>query len=386
MATQTIAIEEAGNHYGTWSHVFVAQNTGWLGFDERQFLGNFFLGLQAQAQNIWNAQIPEGAEILNATVEFLPFQNNGNLAYTTQINTPNRNAQTFIQDPIQLPFENWTGYRQDQWSTASCSALSTTFTTVFATSATINASWIMRQISAVGSSIDHRDHMAQLVTTRTGNMTIASQLWELDRVGNPTGDLTVRIQGVTTDRGVKIPDGIDVAVSNPVAASSIGTTVGFIPFTFPGTVTLAPTTEYFILIEPEYSANNADYIRVHHEQAFLGAGGLLHYGEGLAMDWQNYPGVVDLNQAFALGQDLSLDTAWVINSVVTGVVETSPDITALVQAQVNAPNYTQDAGIILQYAKHVPTAQNRIMSANSHASNAGPILRVTYRDRRINIC
>ena len=378
MAQIVASYEEVNNTSGTWSHVFQGGNTGWLGFDQRQILGNFFLGLQGQTQNIWNTQIPPGSTIVSATMEYLPFNNNANPSYTTTMNTPDRVQQTYRQDPMQSPFEVFRGYRPDMWSNASVACLSTTFTAIFGTEAVINSSWIMRQIDAPGSSISHRDHLAQRITTRTGNMDIASLLWELRRTGNPTGNLTVRIQGVTTDRGVEIPDGVDFAVSNPIAASSIGTTVGFAAFTFPGTVTLDPLTDYFILIEPEYTANNADYISVHHQNTFLTTGRLLHFGDGLGMDWQNYPGVVDLNQSFQLLPMAGQDVIWPINAHTFGNTEVSPDITALVQAQVDASNYTIDSGIIISLSRGLPTAQSRIMSANSHATQAGPILRITY--------
>ena len=370
----------SGNRYSTWSHIFQGANTIWLGFGTGQLtLGNFFLGLQGQVNQAFDAQIPPGATILSATMEMTGRLNNFNPSFDAIMNSPNRALNDQIQDPIQSPFQLWEGYRQGQWSNAQVGALSTTFTAVFGTSVTTNASWAMRQINAPGATIANRDHMAQLVTTRTGNMEIDFLFWDLSRTGNPTGNLTVRIQGVTLDRGVKIPDGVDVlnGVSNPVLASSIPNAQTTTSFTFPIDPILVAGQEYFILIEPEYAANNTDFINVWHQNAFLIAngGGLRHYGQGLGMDWQNFPGVVDLNQAFNVTTIPGEDVTWPIDVVTAGVVEVSPDITSLVQAQINAANYTQDSGIIIALSRVLPTAQNRVFQGNVVEP---AVLRISY--------
>lgn len=378
MATINGVYEEASDYWATWSHVFQGANTSWLAFDTRQIMGNFFIGLQGQTQNAWNTQIPKGSVVTAATMEFTPQANNFGGSFDAIMNSPNRVLAGQSQDPLQAPFNIFRGYRRDMWSNAQVGALSTTFTAVFGTSVTTNASWIMRQITAPGGTLANRDHLAQRITTRTGNMTIASLFWDLSRTGNPTGDLRVRIQGVVLDRGVNIPDGIDVAVSDPIAASAVPLAATLTIFTFPGVVTLQPLTEYFILIEPEYASNNADYISVHHENTFLTDGQLFHYGDGLGMDWQNHPGVVDLNQAHQLTTLPGQDTTWPIDSVIAGNTEVSPDISALIQAQLNAANYTPDSGIIIALSRVAPSAQNRIMRSNFHVPGPGPVLRITY--------
>lgn len=386
MAQVSIVVSQpgSGNRYSTWSHIFQGANTIWFGFGTGNLtLGNFFAGLQGNVQSAFDAQIPPGATIVSATFEMTAATTNANPAFTATINSPNRNVQSYYQDAIQTPFELYEGYRQDAWSNAQVGALSTTFTAVFGTSVTTNANWSMRQISnaAAGATIDMNDHLAQLITTRTGNMTIASLFWDLSRVGNPAGTLRVRIQGVTVDRGVKIPNGIDVAngVSNTILCSSVPNAQTLTIFTFPVNPTLVPLTEYFILIEPTYADNNADYIRVHHQNAFLIAngGGLRHYGQGLGMDYQNSPGVVDLNQAWQLDKYPFEDVIWPIDAVTAGVVEVSPDISSLVQAQIDAPNYTQDAGIIIALDRVVPTNQSRIFRGNVTTPH---VLRITYEE------
>ena len=383
MAQVSIVVSEplSGNRHSTWSHVFQGANAIWLGFGNgRLTVGNFFNGLNGQIQQEFNAQIPPGSTIVSATMEMTPALNNFAGSFDVFVNTPNRALVTQRQDPLQEPFNLWEGYRLDLWSNAQVGALSTTFTAVFGTSVTTNASWILRQISAPGATIPMSDHLAQLITTRTGNMTIASLFWDMSRTGNPIGNLRVRIQGVTLDRGVKIPDGVDVpnGVSNPILASSVPLGVQTLTlFTFPAAPTLVALTEYFILIECEYPANNLDYIRVYHQNQFLIAngGGLMHYGQGLGMDWQNNPGTVDLNQAYQLDAIPGANVTWPIDNVVAGVPEVTPDISALVQAQIDAANYTIDAGIILTAYGANPSNASRIFEGNVQVP---AVLRITY--------
>lgn len=373
--------EEPTNRDGTWSHVFQGGNSVWL-FDQTQRMGNFFVGLQGQTQNAWNTQIPPKSEILAATMEYLPFNNNLNPSFDITMNSPDRVLNLQNQDPLQSPFQIHRDYRRDFWSNAQVGALSTTFTAVFGTSVTTNANWIMRQLTQPGGTIPIRDHMAQKITTRTGNMTIDFLFWDLSRTGNPAGDLTVRIQGVAFDRGVAVPDGIDIGVSDPVSCASIPLAQTTTPFRFTinGNPTLVALTDYFILIEGTYASNNVDYIHVWHQNTFLTNGQLFHFGDGLGMDWQNHPGIVDLNQAHQANLLAGQDVIWPIDTQALGVPEVSPDISALVQAQVDASNYTADSGIIISLSRAVPTSQGRIMSSNVHATNAGPILRITYGD------
>ncbi|TFH51204.1 MAG: hypothetical protein E4H01_00765 [Lysobacterales bacterium] len=381
MAQVTAVYEEATDYWATWSHIFGGQNTTWLNFDQRVFLGNFFLGLQAQGAVSWNTQIPPGSTILSATMEMTPFSSNFNPSYTTTMNSADRSLQQQKQDPIQKPFEPFLGYRKDQWSNAQTGALSTTFTAVYGTSVTSNAFWRIRQTVVPGGTVPTRAHVAQKITTRTGNMTIASLFWELSRTGSPAGSCRVRIQGLTNDRGIDIPDGVDIAVSNDRLCSSIATSATLEIFTFPVNPTLVALTDYFIIFEADYTADNLNYLYIHHENTFLSNGQLFHYGEGLGHDWQNYPGQVDLNQALCDVVNLvATDTIWPIDLVTNGVTEVSPDISALVQAQIDMPNYTIDSGIIINLTRFVPTSQNRIMRSNDHVPGPGPVLRITYEE------
>lgn len=371
--------EEDNNRYGTWSHIFQGANTTWLS-STQQIIGNFFNGLQANTQNMWNTQIPPNSVVLSATMEMTPFQNNFNPSFDAIMNTPNRASASQALDPVQSPFEIFQGYRRDSWSNAQVGALSTTFTAVFGTSVTTNSSWILRQLTEPGGVEPIRSHMAQKITTRTGNMTIASLFWDMSRTGNPLGSMRVRIQGITVDRGVTIPDGVDIAVSNDVLCSSVPGAQSLVVFTFAVNPTLVALTDYFIIIEADYVANNADYINIYHQNQFLTNGQLYHWGDGLGADWQNYPGTVDVQSHLCAVGIPAEDVTWPMDSVSVGVTEVSPDISGLVQAQIDAPNYTIDSGIIINLTRADPSAQQRRIRSNVQIPGPGPILRVTYEE------
>lgn len=303
MAIVNGVYEEHEDRYSTWSHVFQGANTTWLAFDTTQRMGNFFNGLQGQTENAWNTQIPVGSLILSATMEFRANTNSA-AAYTTQMNSPNRNLvdqQTL--DPARKPFENFLGWRRSLWSNQSIAVLSTTFTAIAGpATAPANTARTMAQVSAPAAAIPMSDRFGQRVTVRPGpNQEVSFCGYECFRTGNPAGNLRCRIQGVTIDRGVTIPDGVDIAVSADVAANTlvVGSPGGLIGFFFaPGTV-LVVGAQYFFILEHDYVQNGVDYISVREQNQFLTDGQLYHYGEGRGFDWQNYPGTVDLNQAIA---------------------------------------------------------------------------------------
>ena len=318
-------------------------------------------------------------------MEFFPNTNQA-AAYTTQMNSPDRRVDQQTLDPAKKPFENFTGWRRDFWTNQTIAVLSTTFTAIAGpATAPANGAWSLAQIAAPGSSIPMQDRFGQRVTVRqTTNTEVDFAGYEMYRTGNPTGSLRVRIQGVTIDRGVTIPDGVDIAVSADVLASTllVGSPGGLIGFFFvPGTF-LTIGAQYFFILDHDYAQDGFNYVWVRHQNAFLTDGQLYHYGEGQGFDWQNYPGSVDLNQAIANpANDLvSANVVWSINGTVIGVLETSPDITDLVQAQVYMPDYTPDSGIIINLSRGLPTNVGKQMRSNQNVNSPGPVLRITYDD------
>jgi len=374
-------------YWGHWGHVFQGANTQWLAiFEPRIRAGNFFLGLQAHSSHIFDAQIPAGSVILSATLEVTAHDTSGG-AITIPLSTVDRD--TYYSQPLILPFEVWEGNRKDYWTNQTMGALSTTFTAIAgAASAPANGSWIMSQIQAPGATLDNRQAMAQLTPTRTGNMTVASIFYELFRTGNPTGSLRVRIQGVVLDQyGEPQPDGIDVAVTDDILASSVplGPAASTIAFTFTTNPTLVAQTDYFWIIEHDYSANNVDHISVRHYNAFFNVGSLYHYGEGLGGDWQNYPGAVDwLFGGVGINTPaLAGPVNWALPTFFTNLDYTSPDISTLVQAQVSAPWYTPDSGILIACEQPNSGTVNRNWRSAQWPLSEQPRLQVTYIPRRV---
>jgi hypothetical protein len=393
MAVVTDSFQEVNDYWATWTHPFQSNNLTFSGFDVRQIQGNFFIGLQGQTMNAFNTQIPPGAKIDSATMDVIAFANSAAGTHTSTINSPERSFGSQLLDPFQTPFIPFTGWRRDQWSNQEIAVVSTTFTFIaqpigFSVG---NTSWEMNALAVAGSTIANRDLIGQKITAGSANTTVNFISYQMQRFGNPTGNIICHIQGITTDRGVTIPDGTDISggTSTPVAASTLSNTgLSGVIFFFPSNPTLVFGQDYFLVIEVEYATSFVDFIRIGHLNQFLQDGQLYHFGEGLGNDWQNAPGDVDANQWHTVaGPNVAPDTDWDMPPFVTGVTYSTPDITALVQAQIDDPGYTADAGIIISVARtQTDTLLNRIWRSNLFAGNAdGPVLNISYRERRIMV-
>lgn len=363
-----------------WSHVFQGANINWLSIFIRHVRsGNFFNGLQALNQQMFDAQIPPGSIIDSATMEVEAF-NTSFGAITIPLKTIDRD--NYYSEPLISPFTPHFGIRRDFWSNAAMGALSTTFTAISGSaSGPSNTQWIMKQIG------DWREKLWQLTPTRTGNMELDFGIWEMLRNGNPAGSARMRIQGVVLDKyGQKTPDGIDVAVSSDVLLSTIALapTVTTVSFPFPGNEVLTATTEYFWGLEIDYIANNSDHVSARHHNAFFNDGQLYHEGTDTGMSWQNFPGTVDLsigaNGIFLPGLDI---VNWVVPTFIANNKYVTPDITSLVQAQVNQPWYTKDSGILICGAQPNSGTVSRIWKSTFYPLIDQCRLQCTYHDRRV---
>jgi len=395
MALITESFQEDNDYWATWTHVFQGKNLTFVGppFQiPRQIQGNFFIGLQAQPVNMFDTQIPPGATIESATMDVIAHSNSGAGTHTTTINAPERSDGSQLLDPYQTPFIPFTGWRRDMWSNQEIAVVSTTFTFIaqpigFAVG---NADWEMNAFTVLGGSGANRERMAQKITVLdSGNNAVSFISYQMQRFGNPPGNITCSIQGVTTDRGVTIPDGITIVdgLSTPVAASTLSTTaLSGIIFFYPGNPVLVTGQDYFLVIDVEYPTSVPNRIIIGHLNQFLQDGQLYHFGEGLGNDWQNGPGSVDANQWHTVGSPrVAADTDWDMPPFVTGVTYSTPDITALVQAQIQDPGYTADAGIIISVDRtQTDPLLSRIWRSNFFPGLVdGPILNITYRERRV---
>ena len=82
---------------------------------------------------------------------------------------------------------------------------------------------------------------------------------------------------------------------------------------------------------------------------------------------------------------MAADTDWDMPQFIAGVTYSTPDITALVQAQIDDPGYTADAGIIIAVNRtQTDTLQSRHWRSNLFAGNVdGPVLNISYNERRV---
>ena len=396
----TVSVPIPGTNWGIWNHAFQGPNTNWL-FEQREIAGNFFLGLQGQAINIFDAGIPKGAIIESATMRVTAFQNSASI-FTTNLNTSSRSSALLVDRPMASPLTHFIGWRPDQWSNADMRLDSNTASLIIETSGgTNNSNWNIRQIQAAvspggvspSSNRGHRERMAQRFTMPVvGNSTIGSVELQMFRTGLalPFTNLRVQIMGAVLDGGSLVPDEIVLATSSNVTYASIPTapaTGAPITFSFVGgeQITLTAGTDYFIVLDPDpYPLNNADYLTLRHQNTFLSTGRLWHYGEGIGMDWQNFPGVVDSWQVTENNPG-GTDIPWAPPNFITGVNYFTPDISALVQSQVNDPDYGEDRGITITVRDNVGGTPSRIWRSAAHPSNLPPRLDVTYRRRRISV-
>jgi hypothetical protein len=396
MAEITDSFQETNDYWATWTHVFQGKNLTFIPppFQlARQIQGNFFIGLQAQDVNMFDTQIPPGSTVDAATMDVIAFANSAAGTHTATINAPERSSGSQLLDPYQTPFIPFTGWRRSQWDNQEIAVVSTTFTFIAQPIGfnVGNANWEMNtfQVTVAGATGANRELMGQKITVLpSGNNAVSFISYQMQRIGNPSGNLICHIQGITTDRGVTIPDGIDIAggTSTPVLASTLSTTaLSGVIFFFPANPVLVTAQDYFLVMEVEYPTG-LDRIIIGHLNEFLSDGQLYHFGEGVGNDWQNGPGSIDANQWHTVGSPrVAADTDWDIPQFFTGVTYSTPDITALVQAQIDDPGYTLDAGIIISVDRvQTDPLINRIWRSNFFAGLVdGPVLNISYRERRI---
>jgi hypothetical protein len=394
MSQITDSFQEAIDYWATWTHVFQSANITFTAFDVRQIVGNFFIGLQGQTNNMWDCQIPPGSLVDAATMDVIANGNSAAGTHTVKMNSPRRSVGSQLLDPFQLPFAPFIGWRRSAWDNQEIAVVSTTFTFIAQPIGfdVGNASWEMNAFQVIHPDAvsANRTLQAQKITVLpSGNNAVSFISYQMRRFGNPVGNITCRIQGITTDRGVTIPDGITIAdgTSTPVAASTLSNTaLSGVIFFFPGNPVLVTAQDYFLVINVEYPTSIPDRITVGHLNEFLSDGQMYHFGEGLGNDWQNAPGDIDANQWYTTVPDLvGPDIDWDMPQFFDGVTYTSPDITALVQAQIDDPGYTIDSGIIIGTMRvQTDPLLSRIWRSNQFLGNVdGPVLNISYNERRV---
>lgn len=380
--------------FAEWHHVFQGQNLSWFN-DQRIISGNFFLGLQGQTAQIFpDLAIPKGAIIEQATMVVTAFQNSAP-AYTTFLGTPVRG---FGQ--AKAPFNNASqphrGWRADQWSNADMEVRHNNAAgLMIETSGGVsNSQWHYRLLSGFGAPAGEqfRERMGQKFTVPAGTSAERTvslvTLQMLRSTPAPVGSVRLEIMATAPTLGPTIPDETVIATSAPVLMSTLsGGAAAPVSFTFTGAdlVELTAGSEFAITVRPDVFVGSlfGPFIAMRHQNAFLTAGRLMHFGTGTGLDYQNFPGTVDANQASQIGQTAAT-IAWAVPAFVAGFSAITPDLSTLVQVQVNDPFYTSSRDIIITTGGNTGTA-NRVWRHPTHVVGPGPRLNVTYRERRASV-
>ena len=372
----------------TWHHVFQGANIAWFN-DQRIISGNFFLGLQGQTTQIFTGlKIPKGAIIESATMTVIPFSNSA-AAYTTNLGTPKRGFGQSTA-PYNQASQGHRAWRPDQWTNGDFRLVFADLSALNTSAAVNNVDWHFRLLSpAVGGPGEQfRERMAQKFTAPAGGATARTVIscgipMRRSAVG-PAGSVRLRIMATSTTLGASVPDETVIATSTPILMSTLPGATAIVNFAFPVSeqVALTAGVEYSIVVDPDPFVGTVlgPWILLRAQNTFLSAGKLMHYGTGTGLDYQNFPGTVDLNQASMLGQ-LAPTIPWAVPSFVTGVARTTPSIRALVQHQVNDPFYQSSRDIIITTGGNTGSV-SRIWRGPTFAGTNGPRLNVTYRKRK----
>lgn len=386
--------------FSAWFHVFQGANSSWRA-DSRMLAGNFFFGLQAYNAAIFNgADIPAGAEILSATATYTTQQTGNGAAIVIQLNTPFR-GDTYPTRPFTKPFGH-REWRQQQWDAPELDLRNAAFGIIAdspVTPAIINRNWALWFEDSTAQALSHppdakamRQRQAAKMTPLAvgGGQVLTQSFTTLRRQGNLAAGTNVfmDIHAEKFIDGVSVPDDDQLlATSDAFAASSINVQNPYL-FTFSGDnqITLTPgvVVHAVMRIDPEPPVSTFNYITQYGRNAFFQPQQTLHFGAGVGLDWQNFPGTADLGQGVVAANSMGADILWSpANFPAVGSSHTTPDISALIQDQVDHPNYS-NAGKVLILTQFTvgQTPQNRIW-ASFNSARPAPVIDITYDDANI---
>jgi len=187
------------------------------------------------------------------------------------------------------------------------------------------------------------------------------------------------------DGGQLVPSEVVLATSQNRGFAGIPFGPSGVQFNFsvPQQVALDAGTSYFMVLEPDqYAANGVNYISFHTQQGFLDPTGAMHFGTDRQLAWQNYPSVADAQTAFAAIPH-PVSVRWDPPPFVVGTQYDTPDISAVIQQQVNAEEYIgADETVVVVTAGNAGNF-SRIWRSGAFVNPAfRPELRVTYRPPR----
>jgi hypothetical protein len=214
----------------------------------------------------------------------------------------------------------------------------------------------------------------------------------LNHVGSVTPGTDIFIDIVApklTLSGVVLPDD-DVTVlatSDPIAASAITIQQAY-DFNFTGDdridLPIGETRFAVLRADPEPVVQSFSFIGQFSRSQFGQATQHAQYGAGVGWDWGNYPGTADLaTGVVGPANDMADIVLWspAINPAV-GSTHTTPDISAIVQAQVDHAAYESGGRVLIltQYGQG-QSPQNRVWASFNSLSQDPPRIDVTWQEQ-----
>jgi hypothetical protein len=137
---------------------------------------------------------------------------------------------------------------------------------------------------------------------------------DLKRIGSPSGDVWVEIQGDSSGK----PDNSTIAngTSDKITASSVGTSdFTLYNFTFPSAFTLSDSTQYHIVVKADYDVNGSDYIAMSN----AGSGNPYANGQLCLYNPTSWTGYADVDLLFKV-----IKSGDAIPNVYSAVLTTEP--------------------------------------------------------------
>jgi hypothetical protein len=396
MATPTPITQEfpvTQKEFNTWSHVFGGNNTPWRA-SPTIIVGNFFAGLQGAGSFIMpTPDIPPGAQILSAELELITQQTGNGGAAVIAINTVARGT-TLQNAPMEFMF-GFEGWRQGRWSAFEGDLRNSSFELLTDTPDPVqipNNAWALRFEDSVTLEPFADKAMRKMMGDRVvgyplppGGDILTQGFIRLSKAGAPaTTGIFVEIWSSSPGAGEAIPDTF-LATSDEIPIATI-TVQNPYPLVFSGVNQIAITAgvQYFMVIRPSqpYVPDALNYIAEHHHNAFLGQNRLRHWGVGMGLDWQNYPGAVDVETMRGQKPAGLADVDWIPdNFPALNHVNITSDIATLVQYQVDQDTYDNGGADhrAMYFGMNMPAggAPNRVFASFLSIRPPG-LLRVTW--------
>jgi hypothetical protein len=392
VVTQGIITNRA---YANWYHAFQNQNTQWIS-QPNLIAGDFFIGLQGSYACIYQGHgIPKGSTILSATADFYTssiFQAN---AIDLQISTIDRDTAISPQriEPFKTP-DNFEGWRRETWGTPYYVLRNNVGVVQSQLLTAPNATWGLRQVNhdnpppVGGPTLPMRDRTAIQVTV-TSAFTLGDIDMRLYRVGVLPFMSFVRCRVYPTQivGGIQVPDetGGPLATSGATDMSTFSTNVNNIhtfPFFGGNQITLNPGNYFFVVEPDDYPVTFFSFLAHRYATQFFGSSIMWSYGQGQALDFQNYPSTASLSSALnpLVNLRTALNVNWLPpNPTSVNELQTTPDLTSLIQYQIDNDDYDTDQSLnLIVYPSFAQAGTARRYYNYNVGAGFRPVLNITY--------